>query len=166
MPFCASNSERASHGETAEQKVPSPTHESSSVGPRPSSAAPVEQKHLDWIHVSSSAGPRPHYSGAAEDGRGPAEELSCVGDGTSVRTMPGGGFPIGNSESRIRVARSLKCPATWNSRRPSFLDCDVIEAFNRTTDLLCRVVLSLQALTAFINYRIADAPTASGNPAS
>ena len=65
----------------AEQKSQPLTHESSSVGARPSSAASVEQNpqmglSLPLNGVRKRVGPI--STGAAEDGRAPTEELSCV----------------------------------------------------------------------------------------
>src|SRR6476661_1211981 len=74
-----------------EQKSRALRHERSSVGARPSSAAPVEQNHLDQIYARAPTkrarvlGPWSCPTGAAEDDRAPTEELSCVRDRASVR---------------------------------------------------------------------------------
>ena len=75
----------------AEQKSQPLTHESSSVGARPSSAAPVEQKSSflstgdeQWVAQFTTRAKRASgtlgfcSTGAAEDGRAPTEERSCV----------------------------------------------------------------------------------------
>jgi len=74
-----------------EQKLAAATHETSSVGARPSSAAPAEQKHFHVAAARSSVVRSKLclrsfvffllsgfcWTGAAEDGRAPTEELVC-----------------------------------------------------------------------------------------
>jgi hypothetical protein len=76
----------ASPGRPVEQKSPSLTHESSSVGARPSSAAPVEQYPGGLQTEQSQLNPCELSVGrGAEDGRAPTEEHLCVRGCYSVR---------------------------------------------------------------------------------
>src|SRR6476659_2671759 len=95
-------------------EAPSQTHETSSVGARPSSAAPVEQKpqtpNTRTLFCRSAAvlgrprrseAPTPNIrthlpgycsKGASEDGRAPTEELSCVRGCDFCSTTAGAGL--------------------------------------------------------------------------
>jgi len=71
-----------------DQKSHPLTHESASVGARPSSAA---RRTVPWEIGNGANSQRLNshamtcLGGAAEDGRAPTEELSCLRDVTSVR---------------------------------------------------------------------------------